>query len=77
MTENSNTYEIFPEHTKYVMTLRSGKVIKQPNRTNKPETQTPTKPKLSKNKEDLKERYKPTPLALALRAPFSSALESP
>ena len=65
MAESSNTYEIFSEHAKSIMILRNGKVIEQPSKTTKPETQNPTRSESSKEKEDPKLREEPTPPVLS------------
>ena len=74
MVESSNTFETFLEHTKSVMTLRNGRVIEEPSKTN---NETLIKSEVLKDKEDPTLRDEPTPLALPYppKVSFSSALE--
>jgi len=80
MAESSNIPKIFSEHTKSVMTLRNGKVIEQPSRTNETYPTPPTQPESepSKDKEDLRkedEPIAPEPPYL-LKVPYLDALKA-
>ena len=75
MAKNLNVNETFFEQAKFMMTLRSGKVLEQPQLANMSGTQTQTE--LPGNKEDPKERDESIFLAPVLRVPFASAPETP
>ena len=70
MAESSTKPETFPEQAKSITTLRSGKILNQPDLTQKLEL---AKPEDEKNEE----RKEPISQALTPRAPFPKALESP
>ena len=79
MAESSNTPKKFFEHAKSVMTLRSGKVLKQTSKTKETNPEPLTKSKPSKSKEDLKKEDELTAskILYLLKTPFLYALKAP
>ena len=79
MIESSNNPEVFSEHAKSIMTLRSGKVIEHTSKTNEIDPKPLTEAKSPKNKEDLKIENEPTTPESSYfpKAPFLDALKAP
>ena len=79
MVESSNTPDIFSEHAKSIMILRSGKVIEHTSKTNETNPRPLIKPESSKNKENPKVENEPiAPKSPYLpKAPFLSGPKSP
>ena len=79
MIESSNIPEVFSEHAKSIMTLRSGKVIEHTSKTNETDPKSLTESKSPKNKEDLKIEKEPNAPETSYlpKASFTDALKAP
>ena len=73
MAESFTSPEIFSEHAKLIMTLRSGKILNQLKVTQQSKQPMPTTSE-KKNPKEREEPVNPTPIP---KAPLPSALENP